>query len=299
MQTLYELERFGTNTDVQAGKKILQNKIEESNKLFNYLVYFTLKVAGYAEVHARNKASKHLPTEADLSVNTRLAGNELLWKIKDIPQYDKAVHEGHFNSLADNEIVKKVFLQLAGSEEYKEYIEQPERHKKTEKGILEFIFNDLMLPNEDFIQHVETLFINWDDDAEMMQILVQNYFGKPDPKAHSELLGTEKTTFAYELLQTVIDKRAVLLELIKPKLNNWDHDRIAGLDLILLEMGTSEFLFFETIPTKVTINEYIDLAKAYSTPQSGHFINGLLDNLNKELSAQNKIQKKKYKNSVI
>jgi N utilization substance protein B len=89
------------------------------------------------------------------------------------------------------------------------------------------------------------------------------------------------------------------MELIKPKLKNWDADRIATLDLIILQMGVCEFLYFETIPTKVTINEYIDLAKEYSTVQSGQFVNGLLDNINKELSAENKINKKIFRNSTI
>ena len=89
------------------------------------------------------------------------------------------------------------------------------------------------------------------------------------------------------------------MELLKPKLKNWDADRIASLDLIIIQMGICEFLFFETIPTKVTINEYIDLAKEYSTPQSGQFINGILDNIHKELTAQNKIHKRSFKNSTL
>ena len=95
------------------------------------------------------------------------------------------------------------------------------------------------------------------------------------------------------------DKKEQLLELIKPKLKNWDAERIAALDLIILQMGVCEFLYFETIPTKVTINEYIDIAKAYSTVQSGQFVNGLLDNIHKELTAENKINKKIFKNSVL
>ena len=81
------------------------------------------------------------------------------------------------------------------------------------------------------------------------------------------------------------------MELIKPKLKNWDPDRIAALDMILLRMGICEFLYFETIPTKVTINEYIDLAKRYSTPKSGDFVNGVLDNILKDLKKKNLIQK--------
>jgi len=83
--------------------------------------------------------------------------------------------------------------------------------------------------------------------------------------------------------------------LVTPKFKNWDADRIASLDMILLQMGLSELLYFETIPTKVTINEYIDIAKEYSTPQSGQFVNGILDNLHKELLEKGKINKVAYK----
>ena len=85
------------------------------------------------------------------------------------------------------------------------------------------------------------------------------------------------------------------MELIKPKLKNWDAERIALLDMLLMQMGICEFLFFETIPPKVTINEYIDLAKEYSTAQSGQFVNGILDNIHKELVKDNKMHKVAYK----
>ncbi|MEO7047973.1 MAG: transcription antitermination factor NusB, partial [Ferruginibacter sp.] len=134
--------------------------------------------------------------------------------------------------------------------------------------------------------------------AEMMQSMVLSYLSKP-VQNFNDILSKEKWDFAKSLLSTVIDKHDQTVEMIKPKLKNWDADRIASLDLILLQMGVCEFLYFETIPTKVTINEYIDLAKAYSTPQSGQFVNGLLDNINKELAAENKIEKRTFKNSTL
>ena len=81
------------------------------------------------------------------------------------------------------------------------------------------------------------------------------------------------------------------MELIEPRLTNWDKERVALIDLLLLKMGVCEFLYFPTIPTKVTINEYIDVAKQYSTPQSGQFVNGVLDNILKGLVSENKIRK--------
>lgn len=299
MQTLYILD--GRDDEMKPGEaqKILTKKIDDTRLLFTYLIYFITEVARYAEKDAIKKASKHLPTAADLSINTKIAGNELLWKILEDASFKASVEDAKFYSYIDPELLKKTYQELVKTEEYLEYIEEKARDKKSEKKMLDFIFNNLMLPNEDFISHVEEKFINWDDDAEMMQTLVLNYFNRPVSQAFHDILSKEKWAFAKDLLQTVQDKKEHLLELIKPKLKNWDADRVAALDLILLQMGVSEFLYFETIPTKVTINEYIDLAKDYSTPQSGQFVNGLLDNIHKELSSQNKIEKKNFKNSTL
>jgi N utilization substance protein B len=101
--------------------------------------------------------------------------------------------------------------------------------------------------------------------------------------------------FAKDLLQTAIEKKDVTESLIVPKLKNWDPERIAIIDMILLRLGVCELLYFDTIPTKVSINEYIDLAKEYSTEQSGHFVNGILDSIHKELVANGQIQKISHK----
>ena len=208
MQTLYSLDSVSGDMKPGEPQSILTKKIEQSSQLFTYLIYFITEVARYSETDARQKASKHLPTEAEL-------------------------------------------------------------------------------------------FINWDDDGEMMQTLVLNYLNRPGQNSFHDILSKEKWEFARNLLTTVQEKEAYTLELIKPKLNNWDAERIAALDLIILRMGVCEFLYFETIPTKVTINEYIDLAKDYSTVQSGQFVNGLLDSIHKELMTENKIDKKSFKNSTL
>ena len=299
MQTLYSVDSM--NGDMKPGEAIgiLNKKIEQSRSLFTYLVFFITEVARYSEIDARNKASKHLPTAKDLNINTRIAGNELLWKILEDAGFKNAVAEFKPRNIIDTELVKKLYIELAASPEYHEYIELQLRDKKSEKDMLEFIFSNLMLPNENVISHLEENFINWDDDAEMMNQLVLNFLQKPSNHNFEEMVSKEKMEFAKSLMETVLDKKEVTMELIKPKLKNWDADRIATLDLIILQMGVCEFLYFETIPTKVTINEYIDLAKEYSTEQSGQFVNGLLDNIHKELTAENKINKKTFKNSTI
>lgn len=299
MQTLYSVESSADAAKVGDAKSILSQKIEQSRKLFSYLIYFLGEIAHYAQKDAVQRAGKHLPSAEDLSVNTKIDCNTLLLSFADDAGFQKYVNNDHPENIIDTELVKKLYHELLASPEYKEYTATSERDKKQEKNILDFIFNNLMLPNEHFIAHVEENFLNWDDDAELMQTLVTIMLNKPVAGVFAHILSKEKEQFAHQLLSTVLEKKEFALELIKPRLKNWDADRIASLDLILLRMGICEFLFFDTIPTKVTINEYIDLAKAYSTPQSGQFVNGLLDTVQKELQADNKIEKKVFKKSTL
>ncbi|MBL0359202.1 MAG: transcription antitermination factor NusB [Chitinophagaceae bacterium] len=299
MQSLYTSDSITNDVNAADATKLLRKQFDLSRKLFLYLTYFLTEVARYAEKDSVKKAGKHLPSAADLNINTKIAGNELLWKILDEPSFIGAVSELKPAHIIEEELLKRTYETLTHTEEYKDYIAVLARDKKSEKVILEFIFTNLMLPNEDFTSHIEEHFINWDDDAEMMNVLMLNYLQKPHQVNFNEMVSKEKMDFAISLLQTVIEKKEISMELLKPKLKNWDAERIATLDLIIIQMGICEFLFFETIPTKVTINEYIDLAKEYSTPQSGQFINGILDNIHKELTAEGKIHKKSFKNSTL
>jgi N utilization substance protein B len=296
MQTLYTLSTVEAENNVPDPVKSLQKQIDASRQLFVYLLYCLTEVARYAEKDAHRRASKNLPSEYDLNVNTKISGNEFLWKILESNSFQKTVENDKPNLIEDtSNQIKKLYDELNETPEYQIYIKAQEREKKAEKDIITFIFTDLMLPSERFTSHIEEHFTNWDDDAEMMQQLMLNYLQKPGSYNLQDMLTPEKWQFAKKLLTTTREKREYALSLIKPKLKNWDAERIAMLDMILMEMGVCELLYFETIPTKVTINEYIDLAKAYSTPQSGHFVNGILDSIHKELLSQDKIQKVNFK----
>ncbi len=295
MQTLYATESAEPPISIPQALRTLDNHLEQSRQLFTYLIFFLTEVARYAETDARLRSSKHLPSTADLNVNIKLAGNDLVWKTLEDAEYKQALKDFKVEYLLDRDLVKKIYQKLAESPEYIDYIALPSRDKRDEKKILEFIFSNLMLPNEDFIAHLEESFIHWDDDAEMMNLMVLNYLQKPSSYHFLELISKEKLVFGKELVKAAIEKKDYCMEMIIPKLKNWDAERIAQLDMILMRMGTCEFLYFETIPTKVTLNEYIDLAKDYSTPQSGHFVNGILDNIHKELSQADKLRKVDYK----
>jgi N utilization substance protein B len=303
MQTLYgmnleseEAARAGANS-----QKVLQQHFDQTASLLLYLSWFLTEVARYAETDAHQRASKHLPTPEDLHINTKIAGNEVLWKMLESASFKTAVakHRPQLilqRSKDENfELVRKVYNDLTASEAYKEYISSQARERADEKKILEFILNDLMLASEVFVSHVEENFSNWDDDGEMVVQLLVAELQKPGSLDYQDMLTPDKAQFAKELLQTVVEKSDYLQSLIKPKLKNWDPERIALLDMIIMKMGVAEFLYFQTIPPKVTINEYIDLAKEYSTAQSGQFVNGILDNIHKELVLEGKMNKVDYK----
>ena len=295
MQTVYTLSTL--ENDVKPGEpvKLLQRQFEQSKDLLIYLTYFLTELTGYAETDAYVRSNKHLPTKEDLHVNTKIAGNEVLWKIKENASFQQASGKSNPDQRIDKELVKKIYHHLIDTPQYKEYIKVNERNHSQEKEILEFILNDLMLADEIFISHIEENFINWDDDAEMVIQTLKNFLQKTASANFSEVISPDKWDFAKSLLTTFLEKEKHLETYIIPKLKNWDPERIAALDMIIMKLGVAEFLYFETIPPKVTINEYIDIAKEYSTQQSGQFVNGILDNIHKELVQQNKLHKIDFK----
>lgn len=295
MQTLYTVSALEKETKGADPQKILKQHFDETRSLLVYLTWFLTEVARYAEKDAHQKASKHLPTAGDLSVNTKIAGNELLWKMLDDTALTAQIASEKPQLNTDPELVRKIYLSLTESDNYKAYTAASTREKPEEKKIIEFILNDLMLANETFVSYTEDLFPNWDDDGDMVVQLLAGYLQKPGSIHYNELMSEDKAQFAKNLLQTVIEKDEYLQSLIIPRLKNWDPERIALLDMIMMKMGVAEFLYFETIPPKVTINEYIDLAKDYSTQQSGQFVNGILDNIHKDLVKEGKMQKTEYK----
>lgn len=299
MQTLYSLESLNSEVTRDEPEEIFQKKLENSQQLITYLTAYIIDIARYSEKDAVKRAGKHIPTESDLNVSTKIAGNELIWATLENASYVRSAAKFKIKYLIDEEIVRKLYLNLIKTEEYQEYISLQSRNKKSEKQMVEFILSDIMLGSDLFLSDAEEKFIHWDDDAEMVLLLMNTFFQKPSQFNFSELTGPEKFEFGQSLLRAVMDKNDYCLEIIRPKLKNWDSERIAALDMIFLKMGVCELLYFETIPPKVTINEYIDLAKEYSTEQSGFFINGILDNIHKELVDKNLIHKTGFKNSTL
>ncbi len=295
MQLLFMMDAAKGETAIKNPVNELQKSFDKTKELFVYLLYCLTEVARYAEKDALKKSSKHLPTDEDKNINIKISGNQLLWEILENPDFIKAIETTKPVHLVNQDLIKRIYNTLAASNKYQLYVLAESRDSKTEKEIMRFIFSNVMLPDEIFTSHLEEFFTNWDDDCEMMEQLVHNYISKPGGYNPNIIISEDKWSFARSLLITAYNKKDHLLSIIEPRLQNWDTDRIASLDMVLMQMGLCEFLYFETIPTKVTINEYIDLAKEYSTDQSGFFVNAILDSVNKEYSAADKLNKISYK----
>jgi len=294
MQTLYTLATTGTTSldeQKKLGISLLDDKISRFLDLFVIAVLYTAKVAQYAEKDAGKRASKYLPTADDLNVNTKIAGNEFLWKILDNETFIEKIKDKNISRYLDDELVKKIYKKFAETDEYKTYISSRERDPKSELGIIRFLWEDKIYGDESVMEYFTDDLPEWEDDIDMIKILMDNFFKSNSKVNFLKLITAEKNEYARELLNTTIDKEQFCTELIQPKLINWDAERVALIDMLLLRMGVAELLYFPTIPTKVTINEYIELAKLYSTPQSGQFVNGVLDNILKDLTRGNKIHK--------
>lgn len=276
---------------ISKGRKILHEKIKSSDDLFLLMLGYMSRIAQYAETDARQRASKYLPSEADKHVNTKISGNIFLWDLLENNTFHEKCKSVKMDLALDVEWIKKLYQQLIQSEHYRQYIVVDGRDPASEKKIMQYIWKSVMMENQDFLEYLSDEWSGWEDDQGMMFMLMENYFKNPQQANFLRFISPDKLEYAQSLLQTVIEKNDYALEHIKPRLKNWDAERVALIDLVLLKMGFCELLYFPTIPTKVTINEFIEIAKQYSTLQSGQFVNGVLDNLLKELTKENRIRK--------
>ena len=288
MQTLYtltSLEQGGAGSYTAAGA-MLDNKLAQVLDLFTTAVLYTVRVAEYADIDARQKASRYLATAAEQNTDVRFATNSVVTAINNNKSFTDRVKNNKLDRFIDEDLVKKIFQNVLKSAEYSVYTHNSEHSAVADRAMMQYIYG-----KEDIAENFTDELPGWEDDAEMITMLMENYFKGNSKVDFSKLLSGEKKDYAHDLLKAVMDREEYCMELISPKLVNWDKERVAIIDKLLLRMGVCEFLYFPTIPTKVTINEYIDIAKQYSTPQSGQFVNGVLDNILKDLVKQELINK--------
>ena len=293
MQTLYTLASLsdGAQGNKEAAARILNDKLDHVLDIFTVVVLYTLRVAQYAETDAQKRTDRYLKVVEDLNIDTSIAVNTFVTKMLANDSFNEKIKKDKLERFIDADWIKKIYHLVEKSEEYANYITAKTHTPAEDKDIIRYIWEKQVLANEGIMDHFMDELPGWEDDSELIIMLMQNFFNGNSKINFLNLLSGEKKEYAHDLLTAVIEKEAYCMELIEPKLKNWDKDRVALIDLLLLRMGVCELSYFPTIPTKVTINEYIDIAKQYSTPQSGQFVNGVLDNILKDLVKADKIKK--------
>jgi len=297
LQTLYAYESSEIK-EVGKFEKSLLSSIEEVYTMYLWALNLLDDVADFAAIDAEERANKYIPNEDDLQVNTKLVTNTFIEMLRRNDAYQQGVKKHKISWSFDPEIAKSVFNQLKTTPEYAEYLSQEDRSIAVEKDIIKFIFKKIILTLPVVDQAFEEKFINWPIDKEVLQAMIaktlKNFSYEVPSKNKLAPLSPnwdEDRVFALELLTHNIRFQDDYLKLISEKTENWETERIALMDVLLMRMAICELLNFPSIPVKVTMNEYIDIAKEFSTPKSNTFINGILDKVLVDLQKSGRIRK--------
>jgi len=270
-----------------------QDSINNSYELYLFNMFQILKIAEYSLKDASKRNAKHLPTEEDKKFTAKLFQNEIVQSIHQDEEFNVLIKRYQFEDRIDMDNIRKFYADFAKGEEYKKYIED-ETTNDDHKQILLKMYK-ACLSGELFSDLLEDAFANWTDDKSLVIGTVKKTIkGLPAHEAFFKNYKPNAETtkdFGEALINHVCTKDDDLLNLIEPTLKNWDVDRVAVMDMILLKMALAELLIFPTIPTKVTLNEFVEISKLYSTEKSKDFINGILDRLMKKLDKEGKINK--------
>lgn len=295
MQFIYAQERGAFNS-VPAARQALMQNVHQTYETGLYILFFLRRVARHAQREADMRAAKHLPTAEDRNFSTRLVDNELILEWYEHKLFNTELQKYKVNLIELDDADRKFFRELMVTKEYKDYLALPSPTVKDHVKIIKYLFNKILLPSEVFTQHLEEEYPNWIDDQQVITFRLNDFFdhyvlGKTLDQITDLNIEADDREFVHELFQFTLDHQNEFAALIEPKLENWDIERIALLDMILMKMALCELLYFPMIPVKVTINEYIEIAKVYSTPKSKDFVNGVLDKIMKELKETGAIKK--------
>jgi N utilization substance protein B len=278
-------------------EKELIFSLQKTYDLYHYLMGLVLEIEKFAQERIELGKKKFRPTSADLSPNIRFVNNRLIRQLKSNISLNKYFESAKLSWSNEDELIRKLYLALIEQDFYKAYMESPTNTYADDRDLVEDIFKYLILGNDDIEMLLEEQSIYWNDDLDFVVSMILKTFKKfKEYSDERQALLTmykddEDRQFAKDLYRKVIVNHAENMLLIKQHTVNWDIERIAFIDNLILELSLTEFLYFPSIPTKVTMNEYIELSKYYSTEKSRNFINGILDKALKDLKKANKILK--------
>lgn len=298
LQTLYAYNLSDTKS-LKLFESTLLSSVDEVYEMYIMLLALLIEVTDYAVIDADGRANKYVPEETDLNVDTSIQSNMFVQLLKSNSDFQAYLKKYGNACKFETETVKAIFDTLKETEDYKTYLATPEKSLKAEKEIIKFIYKKIIRITPAIDQIFEERFINWPTDKEVMEALLAKTFSNFQSEVVtanklakiSPAWAQEDKGFILDLLNRTITFEEEFQELINSKTQNWDPERIAIMDIIIMKMAITEMMYFSSIPVKVTMNEYIEIAKEYSTPKSNSFINGILDKILSELKDNGKVKK--------
>ncbi|MCF6296675.1 MAG: transcription antitermination factor NusB [Flavobacteriaceae bacterium] len=295
MQSVYAMLQSKSD-NLEKEEKFLLFSVEKVYDLFILQLLLMVEVRKMASKHLEINKKKHLATAKDKNPNLNFIQNQFILAIENSDEINKFVSLKKLDIWKGNRgYVRTIWDEIQQSEVYKDYLSNKGSSFKNDKVFMIKLFEKVIAPNEKLFDYYESLNLGWVDDLPFVNTLVlktikqlkaetsisfNNYEVKEDDKG-----------FLIDLFKKAMLHQHEYNEDINEKTPNWDTDRIADIDLILIKMAMTEFLYFPSIPTKVSINEYIEISKDYSTAKSSYFINGVLDKISKDYNKSNRLNK--------
>ena len=295
MQTVYAHTHDQEKT-LELLEKTMMENINSFYRSFLYNLYILAKTAEFVIQDVQIRAGKHIPLAEDRFLSVQLFHNTIMQHLVVNERLYYEIRKEKLDNRIDEDYFRQFFQALKKTPEYQDYSKKENPLLPEDKEMIAFLYKKILYPNDNFQQHIEDVFPGWLDDKDAIYHSVMNFFEMIGPDQKSFLISRSKETkeekeFAIHLLRNTLHHETELDLLIGPFLENWDKERLAMLDFILMKMAVCEMLYLPEIPVKVSMNEYIEIAKLYSTPKSGEFINGILDALMKKLKEEGKILK--------
>lgn len=286
-----------TNKDLRDTEKELLFGLQKSYDLYYYLLLLMVELSRTYENRIEAKRNKFLPSEEDLNPNIHLVENRFIRQLEENRQFRKQLAERPLSWSEHEPFVRNLLDKILESETYQAYAGVVAPSYEQDREFWRKTFKQFIYVNEELDDLLEDECIYWNDDVEIVQSFVMKTIKRfsedsgPDQPLLPMFRDEEDKEFALKLLHNTILNEKKYRALIEKHTEKWDFDRIAFMDLIVMQVALSEIFTFESIPTSVSLNEYIEIAKAYSTPKSGTFINGILDAIVQETKKENRIFK--------
>lgn len=291
LQIVYSYYQNG-NGDLKVAENELLFSLQKSYDLYHYLLLLIVETTNLQKRILDVRKNKYMPTEAELNPNTRLIDNRFAAQVAENAALKKYVAEQGISWSNDEEFIKNILEQILSSDIYAEYLENPNDSYETDKEFWRLVFKKIISGNESIEEYLEDKSIYWNDDIDIVETFTLKTIKQFEEQkgAKQPLMpmfkDLEDKAYAIKLFRQSLLKGKDYRERINKHMKNWETERIANMDLIIMQVALAELMSFPTIPTSVTLNEYIDAAKFYSTPKSGTFINGILDSIVSELKKE-------------